>query len=128
VTTDRRQNRRRKSSGSAPPALTWASALEEDVVGSALYSSQISYYDQRTNRCYVELTTQTADTTKTLDYLNRNLFDGQTKELLAYARIQKDRKGGMVFDRQHQTATLENAGWDDANAYIDAMMLDDRRN
>jgi hypothetical protein len=102
--------------------------LEEDVVGSALYSSQISYYDQRTNRCYVELTTQTADTTKTLDYLNRNLFDGQTKELLAYARIQKDRKGGMVFDRQHQTATLENAGWDDANAYIDAMMLDDRRN
>jgi len=76
--------------------------LDGNVVGSALSHSQVSHYDPRTNRCYVELTIQTADTTKPLDYLNRVLYDGQTGEMLAVARLEKGKKWGMVFDRQHQ--------------------------
>ena len=30
--------------------------LEEQVIGAALTQSQISRYDPRTNRCYVEIT------------------------------------------------------------------------
>ena len=33
----------------------------------------------------------------------------------------------MVFDREHRKTTDENLGWDDANSYIDDMMLDKRR-
>ena len=38
--------------------------LEDNAIGSALSKSQISNYNPRTNRCYVELIVQTADTTK----------------------------------------------------------------
>jgi hypothetical protein len=57
----------------------------------------------------------------------RNLFDGQTKELLAFANIERGKKAGMVFDRQHRSTSLANAGWDDASAYIDGQMADDRK-
>lgn len=101
--------------------------LESNVIGSALTQSQVSHYEPRTNRCYVELTIQTADMTKPMNYLNRVLYDGQTKEMLAFSRIEKGTKSGNVFDRQHQATSLQNAGWDDANAYIDEMMADDRK-
>jgi hypothetical protein len=86
--------------------------LEDNFVGSALTKDQISHYDPRTNRCYVGVTVHKADLNR-MDYINRTLYDGQTKEMLAFAKIEKDKKVGMVFDQQHQTATLENAGWDD---------------
>ena len=64
--------------------------------------------------------------TKPMNYLNRTLYDGQTKEMLAFAKIEKDKKVGMVFDKQHRTTSLDNAGWDDATKYIDEMMTEDR--
>ena len=101
--------------------------LEENVVGSALAQDQISHYNPRTNRCYVEVTINTADLTKPMNYFHRVLYDGQTSEMLASAQMRKGSKSGMVFDKQHLTTTLENAGWDDASEYIDAMMADDRK-
>jgi len=101
--------------------------LEDRGVGSALSQSQVSYYNERTNRCYVEVTAQTANLNVPATYIARYLFDGQTKEMLAFSRIDKGKKVGMVYDRQHISKSLENAGWDDANAYIDKMMADDRR-
>jgi hypothetical protein len=99
---------------------------EENHIGSKLSQSQISNYEPRTNRCYVELTVQTADASK-FNYFNRSLYDGQTRELLAFAKIQGAQKAGMVFDKQHVTSSLNNAGFDDANAYIDKMMTADRK-
>jgi hypothetical protein len=101
--------------------------LDADVVGAALYKSQISRYNPQMNRCYVELTAQTADTTKPLSYVGRSLYDGQTGEMLAIAQIKKGKKWGMVYDRSHQAKTLADAGWDDASEYINATMADDRR-
>jgi hypothetical protein len=45
--------------------------------------------------------------------------------MLASTRIEKNTKSGVVFDKQHRSHTLENAGWDDASDYIDKMMTDD---
>jgi hypothetical protein len=101
--------------------------LDETTVGSALTKDQSSHYEPRSNRCYVELTIQTADATRPNPYINRVLYDGQTKEMLAYARIERGKKVGMIFDKQHRMADpTKNLGWDDASAYIDEKMLDDR--
>jgi len=73
------------------------------------------------------LTVQTGDTNVALDYLSRILYDGQTGEMLAFARREKGKKSGMVFDKQHQVTTDNNAFYDDASAFIDKMMADDRK-
>jgi hypothetical protein len=95
-------------------------------VGLALSKSQVSHYDPSTNRCYVEL--DIVDTPKgEFHFYHRALFDGQTGEVLAFANVEKKwQKSGKVFDKQHDTTNLNNAGWDDANDYIDAKMADDR--
>jgi hypothetical protein len=102
--------------------------LEANMAGSALTESQVSHYEPRTNRCYVELTVQTADLNKPFNqqYHSRVLYDGQTKEMLAYARIERGTKSGNVFDQQHWSTSAENAGWDDAIAYIKEKMAGDR--
>ena len=101
--------------------------LDRNSIGPALSKSQVTRFDPATSHCYVELIMQTADATKPLDYLNRVLFDGQTNEMLAYATLKDGKKFGMVFDKQHRTTTWDNAFWDDASAYIDEMMLEDRK-
>jgi hypothetical protein len=101
--------------------------LQDIFIGSALTEDQLSHYEPRTNRCYVEVTVRTVDLTKPNPYINRTLYDGQTKELLAFARTEKGVKSGMVFDRQGpSTNPTKNLGWEDASAYIDEKMLDDR--
>jgi len=102
--------------------------FDSSVAGPALYKSQMSRYTPQTNRCYVELTVQTADTTTPLRYLSRYLYDGQTGEMLAAAQIKEGKKWGMVYDQSYQTKTLENAGWDDASEYVNVIMTDDRKN
>jgi hypothetical protein len=46
--------------------------------------------------------------------------------MLAFAQIRNGKKSGRVFDLNHRTTSFENGGWDDANEYIHAMMMDDR--
>jgi len=102
--------------------------LDETTVGSALTKDQVSHYDPPSNRCYIELTVQKANPKGFDDYINRSLYDGQTKELLAFARIEKSKKVGMIFDRQHSMADpTKNLGWDDASAYINEKMFDNRK-
>ena len=101
--------------------------LEGNFIHSALYQEQFSRYSPKSNRCYVEMRVQTSDPNQHSDRFGRFLYDGQTRELLAFAQIQNGKKSGRVFDLQHRTTSFENAGWDDASAYIYAMMTDDRR-
>ncbi len=108
-------------------AILGQNILDDNVVGVALSESQVSHYDPSTNRCYVEVDVQTADLTKGLNYLHRVLYDGQTGEMLASAKLERGEKSGMVFDKQHNATNLTNAGWDDASSYIDAKMADDRK-
>ena len=105
---------------------TWGQQiLESNFIRSALYQEQFSRYSPQANRCYVEMRIQTHDPEKQLDRFGQYLYDGQTKEMLAFAQIQNGKKSGRVFDLHHRTMSFENGGWDDASEYIYATMTDD---
>jgi len=93
--------------------------LNESVIGSTLTQSQVSRYNQKTNRCYVELTVQSADLTKPDGIMTTYLFDGQTKEMLAWDKFKNNDHVGMIFNYR------ESMGRNDALMYIDKMMRDD---
>jgi hypothetical protein len=101
--------------------------LERNFVRSALYQDQFWRYSPSTNRCYVEIRVQTGGPDEHSDRFGQYLYDGETRELLAFAQIQNGKKSGKVFDLQHPTKSFENAGWDDASEYIYTMMAGDRR-
>jgi len=96
--------------------------LEGNFIRSAVYQEQFARYSPRTNRCYVEMRVQTGDLDENSDRFAQYLYDGRTREMLAFAQIQNGKKSGKVFDLHHRTTTFENAGWDDASDYIYAMM------
>jgi hypothetical protein len=100
--------------------------LERNFVRSALYQDQFWRFSPSTNRCYVEIRVQTGGLGERSDRFGQYLYDGETRELLAFAQIQNGRKSGKVFDLHHPTKTFENAGWDDASEYIYTMMAGDR--
>ena len=100
--------------------------LEGNFIRSAVYQEQFSRYSPGTNRCYVEMRVQTGDPDENSDRFAQYLYDGQTREMLAFAQIQNGKKSGKVFDLHHRTTSFENAGWDDASEYIYTMMAGDR--
>jgi hypothetical protein len=111
-----------------PACAAWAQQiLERNFVRSALYQEQFWHYNPSTNRCYVEIRVQTEGLSDHSDRFGQYLYDGETRELLAFAQIQNGKKSGKVFDLHHPTKSFENAGWDDASDYIYTMMADDRR-
>jgi hypothetical protein len=101
--------------------------LEGNFVRSALYQEQFWRYSPSTNRCYVEIRVQTGALGEQSDRFGQYLYDGETRELLAFAQIQNGKKSGKVFDLHHPTKSFENAGWDDASDYIYTMMAGDGR-
>jgi hypothetical protein len=106
----------------------WAQQiLDSNFVAAALYQEQFWRYSQSTNRCYVEIRVQTGGLSEQSERFGQYLYDGETRELLAFAQIQNGKKSGKVFDLQHPTKSFENAGWDDASDYIYTMMAGDRR-
>jgi hypothetical protein len=100
--------------------------LAANFIRSAVHQEQVARYSPRTSRCYVEMRVQTVDRDEHVERFGRFLYDGQTKEMLAFAQIRDGKKSGRVFDLNHRTMSFENGGWDDANEYIHAMMMDDR--
>jgi len=100
--------------------------LEGNFIRSAVYQEQFSRYSPSTNRCYVEMRVQTGDLDENSDRFAQYLYDGRTREMLAFAQIQNGKKSGKVFDLHHRTTSFENAGWDDASEYIYTMMAGDR--
>lgn len=74
--------------------------MNENVIGTALTQEEVSHYNPRDNRCYVKLSVSSGDLrTPQNEYVNHEyLFDGQTKEELAYVNFDGGRRTGMVFD------------------------------
>jgi hypothetical protein len=106
----------------------WAQQIfEGNLVRSALYQEQFSRYSPSTNRCYVEIRVQTGELNERSDRFAQYLYDGQTREMLAFAQTQNGKKSGKVFDLHHRTTSFANAGWDDASEYIYTMMAGDLR-
>jgi hypothetical protein len=101
--------------------------LADEYPATASRSGQLEVYryDPVTGHCYVEIDTHGAS-----GEFSRSLFDGQTGEVLADTRSKNGEKiVGAVFDPQHKHVDPKAAnsyGYDDANAYIDKIMAEDR--
>ncbi len=102
--------------------------LAANVIGVALTHDQVSHYDPKTNRCYVQVTVQTNDLTKSNDYYATYLYDGQTSEMLAWARIEHGKKSGNVFGLAPPDKKGPDVFWDQAIHYMNDKMEDDRQN
>jgi hypothetical protein len=102
--------------------------LHDSIVGVALTKDQVSHYDAKTNRCYVEVTVQTADLTKSMEYYAIYLYDGQTGEMLATARMEKGKKTGVVFGVSPPDGHDPDGFWNQATDFINRKMEDDRKN
>ncbi len=87
-----------------------------------------SKYDPKFNRCYIEQFRHVkVGMRKEIESQMHSLMDLLTDDMLAFAKIENGKKVGMVFDPGHRPTRDTNLGWDDANAYIDEMMLEQRR-
>jgi hypothetical protein len=98
--------------------------LASNYLRFAVYQEQFWRYSAQTSRCYVEMRVETMLEDGS-DRVGRYLYDGVTKELLAYADIKQGKKSGRVYDLNHRTISFENSGFDDASKYIYRMMADD---
>jgi hypothetical protein len=86
-----------------------------------------SKIDPKNSRCYIEIF-------KSLRYgprrehamQIRQIYDGLTDDLLAFAKIDDQKKVGLIFDDKHVADAEKNLGWDDANDFIDKMMHEER--
>jgi hypothetical protein len=94
--------------------------LDGNTIGSALTQEQVSHYNPKTNRCYVELDVHTADLTKPWTVDDRFLFDGQTSELLMFAKNDNGVKTGLGGNTPNSTP------YGSAMDAIGAAMADDR--
>ena len=92
--------------------------MDGNIIGSALAKEQVSHYDPKANRCYVELDVHMADLSKYDEYYSRYCYDGQTGELLGWVRSEKGIKTGFF-----KNADLLN--FDAVEARIDNLMADD---
>ena len=105
--------------------------VEEDLIGGVLGQPQESHYDPKTNRCYVQLTVMSA---KAGDFTTQ-LYDGQTRQMLAFASVEHGKKVGVVFVAQlpgehikgPREVPANDAGYTDAKEFINKAMEDDRK-
>lgn len=96
--------------------------LRNNVIGRALTQEQVSRYNPVTNRCYVRLDVHAADLNEWTKFDNGTYFyDGQTRELLAFFRINPD--GGKAFLGFDCVGTVPyDAGFDCVSTKVAACM------
>lgn len=86
-----------------------------------------SKYDLKSSRCYIEIfKSWRYGKQRESEMYVRQIYDGLTDDLLAYAQIQNGKKMGLIFDGAHVADVGKNLGWDDADNYITNMMKEER--
>ena len=92
-------------------------------MANVITSSHASNYDPKSNRCYVEIVKQWRHGQDfEFEQYVRQLYDGQTNNLLGYVRINRGLKIGAVYDPDYKSLADNNLGFDNANAYMDQKM------
>ena len=94
--------------------------MSDNTIGVALSQDQISHYEPKSNRCYIELTVHMADLAHFDDHFSRYLFDGQTEEMLAWTKTDLGVKTGWMVG-------VVTGSFDSATTKIDDLMADDRK-
>jgi hypothetical protein len=101
--------------------------MKNTVIGNALKKGQVSHYEPKTNRCYVQLTVWNPDLAKGSEYFQQSLFDGQTGQELAAIRREKGVKSGDIFIDPSPLNGNPDELYVDASLFINKMMADDRQ-
>jgi hypothetical protein len=101
--------------------------MKNTVVADALTKGQLSHYEPKTNRCYVQLTVQSADLAKDNSYFQQYLLDGQTGQQLAVIRREKGIRFAQIFIDPSPLNGNSDEMYLDASAFISKMMADDRQ-
>jgi hypothetical protein len=107
--------------------------MRESTIGNALTQEHVSHYNPKDNRCYVKLSISSADLrTPRENYENNDyLYDGQSKEMLAYVTRKGEKKNGMVLDsslvKLMQEKKQPNTEPDYISDLIDSFVTTERR-
>ena len=105
--------------------------MSENYIGSALTHNQISHYNPETNHCYVKLEVSTADLTTPKERFIRDeyLYDGQTKESLAYAYWDGNQKSAMIFSDSLKKFVHDPTlpTYEETDNLIDQFVAEDRK-
>jgi len=101
--------------------------LKNTAIGDGLQKDQVSHYEPKTNRCYVQLTAWNANPDKGDDNFQQYLFDGQTGQVLAAIhRVKGVRSGDISIDPSPLNGNSDEL-YLDASIFISKMMADDRQ-
>jgi hypothetical protein len=99
--------------------------MKNTVVGDALKKDQLSHYEPKTNRCYVQLTVWNPNPAKGDEYFQQYLYDGQTGQMLAAIRREKGTRSGDIYSDPSPLSGNPDEMYLDASMFISKMMLDD---
>jgi hypothetical protein len=101
--------------------------MKNTVVGDALKKDQLSHYDPKTNRCYVQLTIWNPNLANGEENFEQDLVDGQTGQVLAAIRREKGTKSGDIYIDPSPLNGNPDELYLDASLFISKMMEDDRQ-
>ena len=101
--------------------------LKTTVIGEALKKEQVSHYEPKTNRCYVQLTVWNPDLAKGEDYFQQYLLDGQNGQVLAAIHREKGTRSGEISIDPSPLSGNPDELYVDASLFISKMMADDRQ-
>ena len=99
--------------------------LKNTAIGDALKKDQLSHYEPKTNRCYVQLTVSNADLTKGDEHFQQYLLDGQTGQVLAAIRREKGTRSGDIYIDPSPLNGNSDELYLDASMFISKVMADD---
>ena len=63
--------------------------MKNTAIGDGLTKDQLSHYDPKSNRCYVQVTVRNTNPAQGDEHFQQYLFDGQTGQMLAAIRREK---------------------------------------
>jgi hypothetical protein len=101
--------------------------MKNTAIADALAKDQLSHYEPKTNRCYVQLTVQNPNPAKRNEYFRQYLFDGQTGQVLAEIRREKGTRSGDIYIDPSPLNGNSDELYVDASIFIRKMMTDDAR-
>ena len=100
--------------------------LKQTDIADTLKKDQVSHYEPKTNRCYVQLTVWNPNPSKG-DYFQQSLLDGQTGQVLAAIHREKGVRSGEISIDPSPLNGNPDELYVDASMFINKMMEDDRQ-
>jgi hypothetical protein len=118
----------RAQSGSAEECAALGDKLNKERLNEPASAGSVrTHYSPRADRCYVALDRHSsgAEPGSANYHASLFLFDGRTRQQIAFTRIEGGNKLGMIFDPKHSEKLGADKGFSDATDYIRQKMTDE---